>query len=86
MRHSDAAVLLPGGIGAVDEFFSAWMSKRLGFHNKEVAILNTAGFYDHLLNFLQVARVHNLIKEKDLDALIVSANPIALLNALGRRV
>lgn len=82
LRRSDAAILLPGGIGAVDEFFSSWMAKRLGFHNKPLAILNTAGFYDHLLSFLEVAKVRNLIKKKDLDALIVGDDPIALLEAL----
>jgi len=45
----DAAVILPGGFGTLDELFEILTWNQLSIHNKEIFILNTAGFYDHLI-------------------------------------
>ena len=50
---SDAFIVTPGGIGTFDEFFEILTLKQLGRHNKPIGILNTNGYYDHLLSFLQ---------------------------------
>jgi len=49
---SDAMVALPGGIGTLEELAECLTWKQLGIHTKPVAILNTAGYYDPLLHFL----------------------------------
>jgi uncharacterized protein (TIGR00730 family) len=51
----DAVIILPGGFGTLDELFEVLTWNQLSIHDKKVFILNTAGFYDHLLkhvNFL----------------------------------
>ncbi len=48
-----AFLALAGGIGTFEELFEAWTWKQLGYHDKPVAVLNTAGYYDHLMTFLQ---------------------------------
>ena len=45
----DAAVILPGGFGTLDELFEMLTWNQLSIHNKRIFILNTAGFYDHLI-------------------------------------
>ena len=45
----DAAVVLPGGFGTLDELFEMLTWNQLSIHNKKIFILNTAGFYDHLI-------------------------------------
>ena len=45
----DAAIILPGGFGTLDEFFEMLTWNQLNIHNKKIFILNTAGFYNHLL-------------------------------------
>ena len=45
----DAMVALPGGIGTMEELFECLTWKQLGLHGKPVVILNTAGFYDHVI-------------------------------------
>ena len=49
---SDAMIALPGGLGTMEELFEVWTWNQLGFHNKPVGLLNVAGYYDHLLAFL----------------------------------
>ena len=50
---SDAFVALPGGLGTADELFEVFSWLKLGYINKPVAVLNTCGFYDSLLDFLK---------------------------------
>jgi len=47
-EKSDGFVVLPGGIGTLDEFFSVLGNRQLGFHSKPVAVVNFNGFYDSL--------------------------------------
>jgi uncharacterized protein (TIGR00730 family) len=49
----DAIVALPGGFGTMDELFEILTWSQLGLHQKPVGILNTEGFYDGLLTFIQ---------------------------------
>ncbi|MFT3981985.1 MAG: TIGR00730 family Rossman fold protein [Ferruginibacter sp.] len=45
----DAAVILPGGYGTLDEVFEMLTWNQLSIHNKRIFILNTDGFYDALI-------------------------------------
>jgi uncharacterized protein (TIGR00730 family) len=80
---SDAFIILPGGAGTLDEFFEQWTWMHIGVHTKPCAILNTAGYYDKLLDFLQNSVVANgYLLQAYLDALIVAATPAELLAKL----
>jgi uncharacterized protein (TIGR00730 family) len=50
--HADAFLVLPGGIGTLEEFFEAWTSSSLGMHPKPVIVLDPTGFYDPLWQFI----------------------------------
>ena len=52
-------IVLPGGIGTMEEFFEVLTSAQLGFHEKPIGLLNINGYYDLLINFFD-----NMIKEK----------------------
>jgi uncharacterized protein (TIGR00730 family) len=49
---SSHAIILPGGYGTMDELFEILTWNNLKIHNKKVFVLNTAGFYNHLLLFI----------------------------------
>jgi len=49
---ADAFIALPGGLGTLDELFEILAWAQLGIHSKPVGLLNTAGFYDSLMVFL----------------------------------
>lgn len=50
-RLSDGFVVLPGGVGTMDELWEAVSWSQLGYHAKPIGILNAFGFYDGLLEF-----------------------------------
>ena len=52
---SDAFLVLPGGIGTLEEFFETLTLKQLGRHGKPIAIVNTLQYYDALLALLHAA-------------------------------
>ena len=52
-NRSDAFVALPGGIGTFEELFEVWTWRQLGYHQKPIGLLNVAGYYDGLLNFVE---------------------------------
>ena len=52
-EHADAFLALPGGIGTFEEFFEVWTWRQLGYHDKPVGLLNVAGYYDGLMQFLR---------------------------------
>ncbi len=48
---SDGFVTIPGGVGTMDELWEAVSWAQLGYHTKPVGLLNSFGFYDHLIAF-----------------------------------
>jgi uncharacterized protein (TIGR00730 family) len=59
LENTDAVVALPGGTGTLDELMEVMALKKLGMYTKPIIILNTDGFYDHLLKFFE-----RMIKDK----------------------
>ena len=43
--NSDAIVVLPGGAGALDEFFEVLTWRQLGLHGKPIVLLDTDGYW-----------------------------------------
>ncbi len=60
---ADAFIVAPGGFGTLEEFFEILTAKQLERHNKAIVVLNTAGYYDTLLDFISIAMDQNFIKE-----------------------
>jgi uncharacterized protein (TIGR00730 family) len=67
----DAAIILPGGYGTMDEFFEMLTWNQLSIHDKKIFILNTAGFYDHLFAFAQTMQNEDFLYDKVEDKLVV---------------
>lgn len=69
---SDAFLILPGGMGTMDELFEILTWKQLGIHGKPIAIFNINHYYDDLLSFINHAVVKGLIKSGDRNLLFDS--------------
>lgn len=59
----DAAVVLPGGVGTLDEFFEMITWNNLSIHDKYIFILNTDGFYNDLLAHIETMYVNGFLYE-----------------------
>jgi len=57
----DAALILPGGFGTLDELFEILTWNQLSIHDKRIFILNTEGFYNHLLLHLEVLKTEGFL-------------------------
>ncbi len=79
---SDAFVMLPGGFGTYEEFMESVTWAQLGIHDKPCAILNVDGFFDDLLAFVRHAVDRGFIKARQLEALVITDDVDALLDAL----
>ena len=78
-ERADAFLALPGGIGTFEELFEAWTWRQLGYHDKPVAILNVAGYYDALLVFLQTTVVRGFMSEWQMELLHTGTEAADLL-------
>jgi hypothetical protein len=79
---ADAFIALPGGMGTMEELFESWTHTALGLADKPCGLLNTNGFYDHLLNFIQHATSQRFIREHAAARLIIENQPAALLDRI----
>ena len=70
--RSDAFIVLAGGVGSLDELAEVMASNQLGIINKPIGILNTEGYYDHLLAWMQKAVEEGFISKANFDELIIS--------------
>tara|TARA_B100000902_G_scaffold41665_1_gene49235 strand:- start:20 stop:580 length:561 start_codon:yes stop_codon:yes gene_type:complete len=52
---ADGMVALPGGFGTLEELFEALTWLQLGLHEKPIGLMNVAGFFDPLLQFLDAS-------------------------------
>ena len=80
--RSDAFIVLPGGFGTIEEMFEmlTWLQLRL--HDKPVGLLNVAGYFDSLLQFLRHAESEKLIRREHRDLLRVEHRATRLLALL----
>lgn len=73
-QEANAFVALPGGFGTLDEFFEILTWAQLGIHSKPCLLVNTGGYFDHLLSFLQVAVDQGFLKPKNHHLIHVVGN------------
>ena len=79
---ADAFIALPGGIGTAEELLEVFTWLQLGIHAKPVAILNTNGYFDHLLQFLAHMEESGFLKREHREMLIIEQSPARLLDQL----
>ena len=82
MSRSDAFIVLPGGVGSLDELAEIMASNQLGIINKPVGILNTEGYYNDLLKWFSKAVDEGFISSENLKELLVSDSPEELVEMI----
>jgi uncharacterized protein (TIGR00730 family) len=81
-EHADAFVALPGGYGTFEELFEVITWAQLGFHRKNIGLLNVGGYFDPLVNLIDHAIESGFIKPAHRDLIFVETAPAALLDRL----
>jgi len=78
----DAAVILPGGVGTLDEFFEMVTWNQLSIHDKKIYIINSDNFFDFLLKHIQQMEKQGFLYESVLERITVLDEPGQLLQYL----
>lgn len=65
---ADAYLIVPGGIGTMEEFFEILVARSLGQESKPIVMYNADGYFDDILAFIQKAvsnvEIHGLVHVK----------------------
>lgn len=81
-KLADAFIVLPGGVGTLDELFEAFTWLQLDVYEKPIGLLNVEGFFDDLLRFLDRATYDGFIRKEHRQNLIVDDDPARLIERL----
>ena len=79
---SDGFIALPGGLGTMEEFFEVLTWAQLGLHAKPCGLLNVRGYFDRLLEFLDLTVTDRFVKSEHRALVITSTAPKELLERL----
>jgi uncharacterized protein (TIGR00730 family) len=79
---ADAFVALPGGYGTLDELFEILTWAQIGLHHKPIGLLNSRGFFDSLLGWIDRAQAEGFIYAEHRSLFTCADTPDQLLDAL----
>ncbi len=74
-KLSDAVIAIPGGYGTLEELSEMIVQKQLGYNNKPIVVLNTAGFYDKLIEFMDSTILLNFANNNAKRLYYIASSP-----------
>ncbi len=75
-------IALPGGYGTFEEFFEILAWSQLGWHRKPFGLLNIAGFYSTLVQFLDHTTSEGFIRPKHRELVILESDAGKILQRM----
>ena len=79
---ADGFLVLPGGIGTLDELFEAWSWNALGYHAKPFCLVDIGGFWQGLTAFLDHVSSAGFISPNRRAQLLVAQSPTEAIERL----
>ena len=80
---ADAFIAMPGGWGTLDELAEILTWRQLGLVTAPVGLLNTANFFNPLIEQLQQMTAKGFVSESNSKTLLIEQQPKELLTSLG---
>ena len=62
IEHGDVFVVMPGGIGTLDEIFTVAASATIGYHQKPVILYNIKDYWSSLIQLLDDLQRHGMVR------------------------
>lgn len=79
---ADTFIVMPGGIGTLEEAIETWNAIKIGEIDKGIGFLNVDGFFDGLFSFINNCQKNGFLTEKQESIPLVNSNGWALINSL----
>ncbi|HEY2001537.1 MAG TPA: TIGR00730 family Rossman fold protein [Acidobacteriaceae bacterium] len=83
-RRADAFLVLPGGLGTLDEMCEILTWGLLGIHDKPVVLINIAGYWDPFLGMLDAAVAAGFLHSAHRALSLVARDAHAACDAVAR--
>lgn len=80
--HADAFIVLPGGLGTLEELFEIWVARTIGLHTKPLAVLDCEGHYAGLRGWLESLVERGFARSLVFDCIFWTDDPVAALDHL----
>ena len=81
---SDGFIAMPGGYGTLEEIIEIITWGQLHFHDKPCGLLNTDGYFDHLVAYFDHASAEGFLRSENRNMLLVDADPAGLIQQFER--
>jgi uncharacterized protein (TIGR00730 family) len=78
----EAAIILPGGFGTMDELFEMITWNQLSIHDKTIVLLNSDGYYNNLIAHLQQMQQDGFLYSPWKESFFIIRDPKALISLM----
>ena len=79
---ADACIMMPGGIGTLEEFMEVWTLNQLGETSKPLGILNINNYFENLISFIEHMIAERFLPSAHRNGIVVNSDPEELINLL----
>ena len=79
---ADACIMMPGGIGTLEEFMEVWTLNQLGETSKPLGVLNIDNYFRNLIAFIEHMIAERFLPSAHRNGIVVNPDPEELINLL----
>jgi len=79
---ADACIMMPGGIGTLEEFMEVWTLNQLGETSKPLGVLNIDNYFGNLIAFIEHMIAERFLPSAHINGIVVNSDPEELINLL----
>ncbi len=81
-QKAEAFIVMPGGLGTLEEAFDTWNAIKIGAFNKPIGFLNLDSYFDGLFSFISNAEKYGFVSKTQAQIPKINACPVLLLSEL----
>jgi len=81
-QKADAFIVMPGGLGTLEEAFDTWNAIKIGLFDKPLGFLNIDAYFDNLFSFISNAEKYGFVSQSQRQIPKINTCPSLLLSEL----
>ena len=85
-KLADAFIVMPGGLGTLEEAIETWNAIKIGEFDKKIGFLNIGNYFDRLFDFMNDCKDKGFMNAKQIAIPIVNSDSSLLLSHLIRPI